>query len=516
MKKKLILMAAILSVASLASSCGNEKSSDNANIAVEMMVCNNSENNDGSEYYITKAWKEKFNIDLKLVQSNTASSLNERVKLLIAADELPDIVSPLDLFTAKKLGMSKALVSVDEYEGIMPDFQNYVKKDVRAYTSMLADDGHLYVIPKINETPEYMSVPIIRADLVKEAGCEMPKTMEELTLVLEKIKAIHPEITGVVSRNQINSLTAFGVMYKTAMGMIYDNVSDRWIYAPMYDGYKEMVTDLNTLHGKDLLDKEFFTASTEQWEEKLVNKTGVFTIDWPARAKMEEDAYKLLHPEDSVFDLQLMLPLTTKNSPEMRINTSQVVGSSSAYAVSSKTKDPERLLKAINYLYTDEGATLLQWGKEGSEFEVIDGKKKFLPHIYTSYNSEGSVNAGAVYGVAASHLQRLNRDDGVSNLSEEVAEYDRVVKETITDRFETNYGISLTFTDEQSDEIRRILADLETYVTENSINMIFGSKPLSEYDSFVQNIKEMGGNSLEEIYKDAYAKYTSMNKEVTN
>ena len=161
----------------------------------------------------------------------------------------------------------------------------------------------------------------------------MPKTMEELTLVLEKIKAIHPEITGVVSRNQINSLTAFGVMYKTAMGMIYDNVSDRWIYAPMYDGYKEMVTDLNTLHGKDLLDKEFFTASTEQWEEKLVNKTGVFTIDWPARAKMEEDAYKLLHPEDSVFDLQLMLPLTTKNSPEMRINTSQVVGSSSAYAV---------------------------------------------------------------------------------------------------------------------------------------------------------------------------------------
>ena len=70
--------------------------------------------------------------------------------------------------------------------------------------------------------------------------------------------------------------------------------------------------------------------------------------------------------------------------------------------------------------------------------------------------------------------------------------------------------------DEQSDEIRRILADLETYVTENSINMIFGSKPLSEYDSFVQNIKEMGGNSLEEIYKDAYAKYTSMNKEVTN
>ena len=173
-------------------------------------------------------------------------------------------------------------------------------------------------------------------------------------------------------------------------------------------------------------------------------------------------------------------------------------------------------MKAINYLYTDEGATLLQWGKEGSEFEVIDGKKKFLPHIYTSYNSEGSVNAGAVYGVAASHLQRLNRDDGVSNLSEEVAEYDRVVKETITDRFETNYGISLTFTDEQSDEIRRILADLETYVTENSINMIFGSKPLSEYDSFVQNIKEMGGNSLEEIYKDAYAKYTSMNKEVTN
>ena len=55
-----------------------------------------------------------------------------------------------------------------------------------------------------------------------------------------------------------------------------------------------------------------------------------------------------------------------------------------------------------------------------------------------------------------------------------------------------------------------IQTNLETFVEENTINFMIGTKPLSEYDSFIEAAKAAGAEQLEQIYAEAYARYLKL------
>ena len=510
--KKLITISLLASLVLSAAGCTQKTGTDDA-MNVEMMVVNDSKNNDQADYAIVKLFKERFNIDLTLTQNSINAHL-EKLKLLAASDELPDIISPLPEAESKNYGSKGALVPVDEHLDIMPNLKKYLDGDKVVYTSMLANDGHLYSIPKINLIPEYKWISMIRADLVEEVGMEMPTTMAELIDVLTAIKEKHPEIEGVVSRDKMNFLQSYGIMYNTSIGMYYDKASDKWVYGPTNAGYRELVRDFNTLHKGGLLDKEFFTASLEMWEEKMVNGSGVFTVDWGSRASMANANHMTVKPEDKSFKWELIMPLTSENNTEKRLNQSQTIGTWSAFGVSSKVKNPEKLLGAIDYLYTQEGAELLQWGIRDKEFTEENGRKKFLPHIKTSYNPDGEEVLSETQGINSPHFMRLMQNDGISALPEDLQSFMKEVEESGIETFETNYKIQLTFTEDEEDRIRVITTNLDTFVSENTINFIIGEKPLDEYDSFVAQMKESGAGELEEIYQTAYARYRELAKEI--
>lgn len=512
--KKLLAGALILSMAAgILGGCTGKEVAENETLKLEMMVCNDGGDNDVSNYMIVKKFQENFNIDLKLTQNSINSHL-EKLDLLAAANELPDIISPLPEVQAKNYGSKGALVPVDKYLDIMPDFKKYIDADKVVYTSMLANDGHFYSIPKINLLPEYKWCSIIRSDLVEETGKEMPATMEELIEVLSAIKEKHPNIVGVVNADKMNFLQAYGVMYNTNREMFYDNAQDKWVYGPTNDGYRELIEDFNEMHQKGILDKEFFTASVEQWEEKVVGETGVFTLYWVNRAGMENEAHKALHPNDTKFNLKLIKPLMTNHYAKQRINKSQEIGTYSAFGVSSKVKNVERVMKAINYLYTDEGANALQWGEEGVHYTMDGDRKKFMDHVKISYNPNGTESLTATQGINSQHFMRLMKNDGVSTLYPDAQAYMEEIEKSDVEVYENNYKIQLTFTEEEEDQIRVITTNLETFVEENTINFIIGTKPISEYDSFIQNVKASGAQQLEQIYAEAYKRYLDLAKGV--
>lgn len=503
-----ITLAAILTLG--AAGCAGSGSNDDA-MNVEMMVCNDSKNNDQANYNIVKLFKEKFNINLTLIQNSINGHL-EKMKLLAASNELPDIISPLPEAEAKNYGSKGALIAVDEYIDKMPNLKGYLDTDKIVYTSMLANDGHLYSMPKINLIPEYKWISMIRTDLVKEVGKEIPTTMDELIDVLTAIKEKHPEIDGVVSRDKMNFLQSYGIMYNTSIGMYYNAELDKWEYGPLNSGYRELVGDFNTMHQRGILDKEFFTASLEKWEEKMVNGSGVFTVDWGSRANTANENHKKTNPDDTAFKFELIMPLTSENSTKQRLNISQKIGTYSAFGVSSKVKNPEKLLEAIDYLYTDEGAEYLQWGEKDVDFTEENGLKKFLPHVKMGYNPEGTEVLSETKGVNSAHFMRLTKNDGISTLPDDLQEFMTNIENSDVETFETNYKIQLTFNEEEEDRIRVITTNLDTFVSENTINLIIGTKSMSEYDAFVEQMKAEGAAELETIYAAAYERYLELAK----
>jgi len=59
-------------------------------------------------------------------------------------------------------------------------------------------------------------------------------------------------------------------------------------------------------------------------------------------------------------------------------------------------------------------------------------------------------------------------------------------------------------TNEQQDEASALLSDLSTYVKQMEAKFVTGEVPMSEWDSYVAQMKKMGGDRIQEIYQEVY------------
>ena len=69
---------------------------------------------------------------------------------------------------------------------------------------------------------------------------------------------------------------------------------------------------------------------------------------------------------------------------------------------------------------------------------------------------------------------------------------------------EYDWPTAVNFDDEEREENTSIFADLNTYFTENYGAFIDGSKPMAEWDSYVQGLYDFGLSDVVENYQAAY------------
>ena len=60
---------------------------------------------------------------------------------------------------------------------------------------------------------------------------------------------------------------------------------------------------------------------------------------------------------------------------------------------------------------------------------------------------------------------------------------------------------------EETEEINQIRSDLDTYMKEMKAAFVTGERSLSEWDSYVETLKDLGAERLVEIYKEAYDRW---------
>lgn len=475
-------------------------------IEIEMMLLNNT-SGDGSQFIAKEVFKEKFNIDVKFTLNNNEAHM-QKLNLLIASNELPDIVAPMPAERGKLVGPKGLLVAVDEYLDQLPNVKKYFDADKTAQISSTAADGHIYSLPRFApDKYDYKWAPIVRKDYFDELGLPMPTTYKELFASLKKIKEKHPDVVGIVNREKMTFINAYGVSYNTAPGMFYDKKSDSFRFGPLTEGYRELVTDFAQAWQDGILDKEFFTSSEQQWQEKFLNGTGVFTLDYPKRAYTVKEAYSKLHPEDTAFDTSLIMPLTTESYDTMRLNHAETLGLWTSWSISKNTKHLGRILQLVDFMYSDEAIDLMQWGIEGETYtKTEDGKMKYTPDLKASYNPDGTIDPMNDLGLNHNRLERIELDNAVPEVPDYILSMTERYKKEV-EGYETDYKISLNFTEEQTDEMEDIKLNLNTLVSEATVGLITGTTPISEYDAFVEKVKSNGATRMEEIYAEAYAAY---------
>lgn len=335
---------------------------------------------------------------VKLKTSYPVSSVEEDVALMIAEQKYSDLIFVKG--EASSLIEAGALIDmtdlIEEYGpnikklyGDEFDKLQYSKDDTSIYQlSSYAVGGEKY---KTSGTAQ------IQWNILKENNYEYPKTLDEFETMIRKYVEAHPTtddgqktIGLTLSAADWHWLITLG----NPAGYIADGAPDngQWLvddscnatYKFTSDKEKEYFKWLNHMYNEGLLDPEFATQTHEDYIAKIASGRvrALLDTDWDYA-----DGENVLKNDGQYGKTYAALPLTIDENTLCPSLMYQGLVTGYGVGISSDCEDPVAAIKFLDYLCSDEGQVLVQWGIEGENYEVDESGKRYRTEEEIEYST---------------------------------------------------------------------------------------------------------------------------------
>lgn len=417
--------------------------------------------------------------------------------------------SSYDCITIKGIGRARYIDFANQ--GALTDLtdliekygQNIIKSVGRDMLETAKVNGKIYGIPTGGgadpDKPIINEALAVRKDLIERAGIKMPETIDEFTEFLREIKEKDPNGNGsstiplTISSTGYNIpglLGAFGVPVEIMQ--VNGTLIDR-IELPQY---KEYLQYLNQLYNEGLLDNEFPVNKTATVNEKFTSgKAIIMPFGW-VDASTNLSALKANQPGAEV---EYMIPPKGKNGEQ---GFGCVMGSYGWDLISfipKSCKYPEEVIKYIDAKLETNNFRKISIGEEGVHYTVEDDKyypilpKFFDEKSYSNYYSIGVDREN----YPKYWLARLRKDEVMYNTFEQLN--DTVLKPYLIEVRGTS-GMPLSI------ETANNMQVMNQIISDYAIKFICGTESFDNYDKFIKEWKEAGGErytkELQEWYKE--------------
>ncbi|MFD0716310.1 extracellular solute-binding protein [Paenibacillus sp. GCM10027626] len=452
------------------------------------------------------------------------SEYDDKVKLLITSNELPDIFMTPLFYDTTNMAEQGQILELSQYKDLMPNYMKYLNSVKDGMTRVTNADGKMYFF-KETSNPRFpadrgmlvQNTSSYRYDLFKDNNIEIPKTLDEFYDAAKKLKQLYPNKYPVNTRwNDLRSLFS--------ANHIKDDIfwdGSKYVYGVLEDGYKDALQYANKLYSEKLLDPEYTIDTDDTLLRKATNGDNfMWMADWftlPGTNTRNSTDGKIfaisLYPSNPKYG--------TAWQEVANVNTPDIGWA--ALCISSKAKNPEELIKFIDLQYTDEMDRLITWGIEGTTYKIgEDGKPTFVDSIK---NATDPWEEGDNYGMRASRKHRPGlqissdptafvdfapNDYTVFNGKYEVVPVEKSPfllslpmphNEYIASWFD---GPAIQFTQDESQQISEVINALKTFVKEEQAKFVAGKNSFNDWDKFIAEVKKIGDiDKVLKIYNDA-------------
>ncbi|MCR8641317.1 extracellular solute-binding protein [Paenibacillus sp. N1-5-1-14] len=464
----------------------------------------------------TMIWKElgkKLNIEFEFITGD-AKTMNDKFPIMVASGEIPDIVSGR-IRDFNKFGAQGAFQSLNELIKKAPNIQKYLMDDKAAKMQTMAADGNMYSIPMLSAV-RTSEGPLVRKDWLDKLGLPMPETIDDWYTVLKAFKEkdangngdANDEVpfatTGTPDTYYLNFADAWGIDLN-ADGRWMEE-SGKMVFTPIDPRAKEYLATMNKWYSEGLLDKEMLSRQEKDYTAMIFNdKVGVTNhwVGYVAGFNARPEAQKI-----PGFNFQVAQPPVLKKGDKPLTSRQQQITVPWAWAIGNKNKNVEATMKLFDYVYSDEGQLLLNFGLEGDTYTKSGNDVKYTDKI--TKNADGS--AKALYRIGAQSLIGFRQDARYEKAS---CVSDDACKQ-LFDYVDHNYFRdpvpSLKYTEDDAEKFNEISTPMNTYVDEMMSKFIIGQEPIGKFDDFVAKVKSMRFDEVNQIQQKAYAKYKEMSK----
>ena len=290
-----------------------------------------------------------------------------------------------------------------------PNLYRHLYTDDRI-SQLVTEDGKLYIIPNygINYNGEIKDQDgpafFIQKHVIAWNNYRVPKTLNEYFDLIERFIAEHPaneageEYTGFAILcegwkrfaliNPVQHLMGHPNEGEVIVGTEADGyATETFIDKPYAKPYYKK---LNEAFDKGLISEDTFIMGYDRYIEALSGGTvlGMFDQTWDIR-----DAVKALQDAGRYENTYLAIPLVYDPEyvdgaeiEEHYINGT-VINKDRGAGITVNCKDPERMVQMYDTLLSDEWQKLLQWGVEGEDYYVENGRMLMTKEQYEQRSS---------------------------------------------------------------------------------------------------------------------------------
>ncbi|WP_058486415.1 extracellular solute-binding protein [Defluviitalea phaphyphila] len=339
---------------------------------------------DETSKYITE--KTGVNINFIVPAGNEAEKLNT----MIVSDTLPDFITlgwwESQVDTMIEGGLVYPLNELaDKYD---PYF--YTVADPARLGWYTEEDGNVYGYPNASYSPsDYEKYDIysnqtflVRKDMYEAIGSPDMRTPEGFLDALRKAKEMFPEVNGqplipfgaheftdTGNYSFETYLQNFLAIPREKDGKLYDRTTD-----PEYIRWLKVFRQANE---EGLIAKDIFVDKRAQMEEKITQGRYFCMLyqNWDMQAPQ-----KALYSKDPNSVYIAVPGPANSNLDDPTLDGGGIAGWTITM-ISKNCKDPERAIKFLSYLMSEEGQKDVFLGPKGVTYDTIDGKDQLKPEV---------------------------------------------------------------------------------------------------------------------------------------
>lgn len=452
---------------------------------------------------IMKAAEEETGILLKSNVSKNTSDSTQALSLMMSSGKLSDVIT-IQKKDAELYGKSGALVALDTLiDEHAPNFKKFLEENPDVKREITYVDGHIYYIPFMYDT-EAMNVStgwFIRKDWLKKLGLSEPKTTDELYTVLKAF--IEKDPNGNGKKDEIgyfcrlsnpNSLTALW----GASNEYY--IEDNQVkFGPMQPEFKEAYINIAKWYKEGIIDKEIYTRSNAR-DVLLSSDQGGCTVDWIGSTSQYNQK---LSGSISGFDFSSILPPKNTRGITYHLDSrSKVYGV--GWSMSIQNTKKEKTMEFFDFWFTPEGKMLANFGIEGKQYDLKEGKPIFKDEILNSSIAVlDELHKVGVQWNDMGYMQDFSYER--QWLTEEASASMENYRQNVV--FKTPYP-NLSFTEEEAEQLSAIDGNINSRLLEITQQWVLGQIDVeSSYDSLISELENIGMLKSLAIHKAAYERY---------
>ena len=459
-----------------------------------------------------KTLAERLNLKLN-IESVVQSEAKQKFSVIVSTGDYPDVMAG-SLPDVNSFGMSGAFIPLNDLiDQYAPNIKKYLVENKEAMAQSAASDGKIYGIPMLSAVRTAMGY-CIRQDWLEDLNMEAPVTIDDWYKVLKAFK------TNDLNGNGAGDVTPlvldrawenYYMNFADAWGIELSGNNDYWmikdgevVFAPTLPGTKEYLATMAKWYTEGLIDSEFITREDTNNFHILNNKAGASCYWTGYVAAQNVNAEVLANDPDTNW--QVIQPPVLAAGQDPRTYSQQAAVVNYAWAISSSAENAVDIIKMFDYVYSDEGSLLFNFGLEGESYDIVDGTPQYKDSII---NGDG----GTISYIRKNGMQpligirQMPEYEAASCVNEDVKA--QLFNYIDNDRFyPINPTLTLTEAEQEIYDIR--MSSIKTYVEEELIKFFIGSRPIEEYDSFLAKLDEMGIEEMTTLKKQSYERYKAI------